>query len=69
MKEIIFEELGYFTLSECQRIKEKAQGKTYMNFDIRWHGIAGNNILIVRTDYNESEAYIKNFFLKWMLSW
>ena len=68
MREYAFEELGYFTESACKKIKEKMQGKTFMNFDITYSNFAGNCILIIRTDYKEDPQEIKNFFLNCALS-
>ena len=62
-KEYIFTELGYFTDSECEAIKEALQGKSYMNFDISWSSFAGNCTLIMKTDYEDEPQEIKNFFL------
>lgn len=67
MREYIFTELGYFTEGECKAIKENLQGKTYMNFDITWSNRAGNCTLIVKTDYDDTESEIKNFFLGFAL--
>lgn len=64
MKEYVFEELGYFTESQCKAIKWHLQGKSMMNFDIAWSNFAGNCTLIVRTDYQvENPQEVKNFFL------
>lgn len=63
MKEYVFEELGYFTKSSCEKIKKKMQGKTYMNFDVGYSNFAGNCTLIIKTDYEAEPKKIKNFFL------
>lgn len=68
MKEYIFEELGYFTASDCQKIKKAMDGKTYMNFTVEYSSQAGNCTLICKTDYEESEENIKNFFLHCLIS-
>lgn len=34
MEEYTFEELGYFTKSTCEKIKEKMKRKIYMKFDV-----------------------------------
>lgn len=67
MREYIFEELGFFSIKECERIKECLQGKTYMNFDIAWSNNVGNCTLIIKTDYNDTEEKIKNFFIGYAL--
>ncbi len=63
MKEYYFEELGYFAERECQAIKDCLQGYSYMHFDIAWSNHAGNCILVLRTDYEDTPENIKNFFL------
>lgn len=64
MKEYVFEELGYFTESQCKAIKKCLQGESMMDFDITWSSYVGNCTLIVRTDYQvENPQEIKNFFL------
>lgn len=63
MKEYYFEELGYFAERECQAIKDCLQGYSYMSFGITWSNQAGNCILILRTDYEDTPENIKNFFL------
>lgn len=68
MKEYAFEELGYFTKSACEKIKEKMQGKTYMNFEITYSNFAGNCTLIIQTDYEAEPREIKNFFLNCALN-
>lgn len=68
MKEYTFEELGYFTETACEKIKEKMQGKTYMNFEIAYINCAGNCTLIIKTDYEVEPQEIKNFFLNCALS-
>lgn len=68
MKEYTFEELGCFTKSACERIKQKMQGKTFMNFDIGYGNFSGNCTLIIRTDYDAEPEEIKNFFLNCALN-
>lgn len=63
MKEYVFTELGYFSPDTCKKIKKAMEGKTFMNFKVRYSNQAGNCTLIICTDYEESEEYIKNFFL------
>ena len=68
MREYIFDELGFFSEQTCQRIKEKLDGATYMNFHVKWSNCAGNCNLIVTTDYDAPEQEVKNFFLHCALS-
>ena len=64
MKEIVLNELGYFSERECEAIKEEMQGKTYMNFDVDWSKQGINCTLIVKTDYEEDEQNkVKDFFI------
>ena len=58
MKEIVLNELGYFSERECKAIKEEMQGKTYMNFDVDWSKQGINCTLIVKTDFK-----VKDFFI------
>lgn len=67
-KEYIFTELGYFCESECQKIQQAMNGKTYMDFDVTYSNYAGNCTLIIKTDYEESEKEIKNFFLHCLIT-
>lgn len=64
MKEIVLNELGYFSERECKAIKEEMQGKTLLDFDISWSkcGVA-NCILIVRTDEDVEEEEMKDKFM------
>ena len=41
MKEYVFEELGYFTESQCKAIKKCLQGESMMDFDITWSSFVG----------------------------
>lgn len=68
MKEYVFNELGYFTVSQCEKLKEKLDGKTFMNFKIGYSNQAGNCTLIISTDYQETEQEIKAFFLSCVVS-
>ena len=60
---------GYFNWYQCERIKAAMQGKTFMNFDIQYGGIADNNEIIVMSDnenYNDEE--LKEMFIHYALS-
>ncbi len=63
MKEYVFEELGFFTQNTCERIKKAMDGRTFMNFKVKYSNCAGNCTLIICTDYDDTEEHIKNFFL------
>lgn len=41
---------GYYTERQCEKIKEKMQGKTFFNFDITYSNNSGNCSLIVKSD-------------------
>ena len=69
MKEYAFTELGYFSPETCERIKKAMDGKTFMNFTVRYSNFAGNCTLIVATectDYDEKD--VKSLFLHAALS-
>lgn len=68
MKEYVFNELGYFTESDCKRIATAMNGTTYMKFKVSYSNCAGNCTLIVETNYEATEQEIKNFFLAAALS-
>ena len=68
MKEYTFEELGYFTESDCKKIQEAMNGKTYMNFTVEYSSYAGNCTLIAKTDYDDTAESIKAFFLHCLIS-
>lgn len=67
MKEYIFDELGYFTVSVCEQLKKLMDGKTFMNFKVGYSNQAGNCTLIVETDYDDTEENIKGHFLSYAL--
>lgn len=55
---------GYFSKKQCENIKQKLEGKTYMNFHIEYGGYAHNNIIIVTSsneNYNNEE--LKEMFI------
>ena len=72
-KEYVFTELGYFTEGQAKRIKERMDGKSFMNFEVTWSSNAGNCTLIVKTDYysgrmmswseEEEHKEVFNFFM------
>ena len=68
MKQYIFEELGYFCETDCKKIQQAMNGKTFMNFTVKYSNYAGNCTIIAETDYEESEENIKNFFLHCLIS-
>ncbi len=63
MKEYVFNELGYFNETTCQRIKNAMDGATFMAFKVSWSKCTGNCTLVIKTDYDGTEQEIKNFFL------
>lgn len=59
----------YFTESQCKRLKEKLQGKTFLKFDISYYSRGVNCTLIVRSDntnYNLQE--LKEMFIYYCIS-
>ena len=63
MKEIYFEEIGYFTATECEKIKKIMDGRTYMRFEVIYSNCVGNCTIGCKTDYDAPESEIRNFFL------
>ncbi len=68
MKQYTFKELGYFSQRECEKIREKLQGKTFMRFGVGWVNQAGNCNLVISTDYDAPESEVKEMFLHAALS-
>lgn len=48
---------GYFTESQAKKLKEKMQGKSYLNFSVEYSNENGNCTLIVSTDYYEENEF------------
>lgn len=63
MKEYAFTELGYFSEPICEKIKNAMEGRTFMDFKVKYSNCAGNCTLIICTDYEDTEENIKSFFL------
>lgn len=69
MKEYVLTELGYFTPSDCEKIKERTEGKTFMKFHVSWSVMASVNCtLIISTDYDAPRDEIVGMFLNMALS-
>ena len=55
---------GYFTKTQCERIKAKMQGKTFFNFDISYSNVSGNCKLIIRSkNENYTAEELKEMFI------
>lgn len=68
-KEIYFEELGFFTTRQCEKIRRVVEeNPTYMMFDVIYSNCAGNCTLGCRTSYDASEDEIKCFFLRSLIA-
>ena len=68
MNQVVFNELGYFTESQIEAIKDELNMASYMLFNVSYSNCAGNRTLIVSTDYEADEEEIKNTFLHCALS-
>ena len=64
----MYEIEGYFSNNQVERIKQKLQGKTYMNFNVEYGGIADNNTIIVTSDEAESDEDLKEFVIFYILT-
>lgn len=60
MKEIIIP--GYFTETTCKKLKEKMDGKSFMNFQISYSNCCGNCNLIVRGEASSKKDLQEMFF-------
>lgn len=58
---------GFFTVSQAERIKEKLQGKTYMEFNVTIGGGYMKQISI-DTEYKTSREDIKQTVLHYLLN-
>lgn len=67
-KDYSLTELGYFSLKEYESLKDKLNGRTYMNFHLGYSNRFGNITLVVSTDYDATEEEVKNLFLSTALS-
>lgn len=54
---------GYYSTKQAQRIKEALHGESYMNFNIEYGGIAGNNTIIISTSEDHTEAELREMFI------
>jgi hypothetical protein len=54
---------GIFSNEQVKRIKEKLEGKSYMNFIIEGGGHAGNNWVSVATKGDYTEQELKEMFI------
>lgn len=73
-REYVLSELGYFTESQCERIRAKCEG-TYMNIKVSWSNYAGNRTLILTSDYDfgdmsydDAANEVKRMFLHYALA-
>lgn len=68
MKEYILNELGFRTVSECRKIADTMEGKTFMKFHVSFNNICGNCMIVISTNYDAEETYIKQFFISALVS-
>lgn len=59
---------GYFNTEQCKVIKEKTQGKTYLNFNVEYGGMAGNNTIIVSSKNGQDDEELKEMFIYYALN-
>lgn len=60
---------GYYSTKDAQRIKDRMNGKTYMNFKVEFGGVAGNNEIIVMTDREDTtETELQEMFVSYALT-
>jgi hypothetical protein len=64
MKEYSFSELGYLSVRDCDALATALNGKSFLNFQVRYSNYAGNCTLIVETDADDyTEEEVKSMFL------
>ena len=64
MKKLTFHQLpGYYSKERCEIIREKLTGKTYLNFQFQYGGMANNNVLSVYTDQETTEKELESMFI------
>lgn len=59
---------GYFSRSTCENIKQKFEGKTFMNFHIEYGGFAGNYTITVTSDIEENDKELAEMFIHYVLA-
>lgn len=58
--EYVLDDLGFFSVSECEAIKQKCDG-TSMNIHVKWSNWAGNCTIILASDYRtEEDDFLSN---------
>lgn len=69
MREYVFDEFGYFSADDCKALATALDGKTFMNFKVRFSNYAGNCTIILEADAPEyTEADVKTMFMHVALS-
>lgn len=64
MREYSFPEFGYLSKTDCEALATALNGKSFMNFQVRYSNYAGNCTLIVEADADDySEEEVKSMFL------
>ena len=64
MKEYSFSEFGYLSAQDCDALATALNGKSFMNFQVRYSNYAGNCTLIVEADADDyTEAEIRSMFM------
>ena len=59
---------GYYSNKEAANIFNKFNGKTYMNFTVEFGGVAGNNGVVVMTNYDCTEDELRDMFIAYAMS-
>jgi hypothetical protein len=64
MREYSFTEFGYLSARDCEAIATALNGKSFMNFQVKYSNWAGNCTLIVEADAdNYTEEEVKSMFM------
>lgn len=59
---------GFYSTKQCQRIKEKLQGRTFMNFDVQYGGVAGNNSILITSNEECDEKELQHMIMFFILN-
>ena len=64
MREYSFSEFGYLSAQDCEALAIALNGKSFMNFNVKYSNYAGNCTLIVEADADDySEEEVKSMFM------
>lgn len=64
MREYSFSEFGYLSAQDCEALATALNGKSFMNFQVKYSNYAGNCTLIVEVDADDyTEEEVRSMFM------